>query len=205
MFPETVVQTCMLCISSATRCSSRPGKSTRRAKALRPIYGASSAEAAADALDEFEQGPRDQEYPPIVANWRRKWERVVPFFAFSADVRKIIDTTNAIESLHSQVRKTLRNKGHFPSDEAATKLIYLSSQRRGEIETSAERVTRRQVSTRDTIRRALHARCVKLSNGSHTEIRTRPVASKWHYLCLRSAGPIRTRLECEQVAMQHTL
>ena len=61
-----------------------------------------------------------------MASWRRKWEQVIPFFAFSAEVRKNIYTTNAIESLHSQVRKTIRNKGHFPNDEAAIKLIYLS-------------------------------------------------------------------------------
>lgn len=96
------------------------------AKALRSVYAAASAEAAATALEEFAQGPWGQKYPPIVASWRRKWEQVVPFFAFSPEVRKIIYTTNAIESLHSQVRKTIRNKGHFPSDEAAIKLIYLS-------------------------------------------------------------------------------
>ena len=56
----------------------------------------------------------------------RKWAQVIPFFAFSPEVRKIIYTTNAIESLHSQVRKTIRNKGHFPSDDAAIKLIYLA-------------------------------------------------------------------------------
>ena len=59
-------------------------------------------------------------------SWRRRWEEVIPFFAFSPEVRKIVYTTNAIESLHSQVRKAIRNKGHFPNDEAATKLIYLA-------------------------------------------------------------------------------
>ena len=69
---------------------------------------------------------KGRKYPAIAASWRRKWEAVIPFFAFSAEVRRIIYTTNAIESLHSQVRKSLRNKGHFPSDEAATKLIWLA-------------------------------------------------------------------------------
>ena len=96
------------------------------AKELKPIYVAPGAEAAAAALDAFEEGAWGQKYPPIVASWRRKWEQVIPFFAFSPEVRKIIYTTNAIESLHSQVRKTIRNKGHFPSDDAATKLIYLA-------------------------------------------------------------------------------
>lgn len=126
VFPETVVQTCIVHLLRYSMQFASWKERKAIAKALRPIYAASSAETAAKALDEFEQGPWGQKYPPIVASWRRKWEQVVPFFAFSAEVRKIIYTTNAIESLHSQVRKTIRNKGHFPSDEAATKLIYLS-------------------------------------------------------------------------------
>jgi len=126
VFPDTVVQTCIVHLLRYSMQFASWKERKAIAKALKPIYGASSAEAAAAALDEFEQGPWGQKYPPIVASWRRKWDEVVPFFAFSAEVRKIIYTTNAIESLHSQVRKTIRNKGHFPSDEAATKLIYLS-------------------------------------------------------------------------------
>src|SRR5210317_641634 len=97
-----------------------------RAKALKPIYAAASADAAAAELDAFEDGPWGEKYPAVTASWRRRWEEVIPFFAFSPEVRRIIYTTNAIESLHSQVRKAIRNKGHFPSDEAATKLIYLA-------------------------------------------------------------------------------
>jgi transposase-like protein len=98
----------------------------RDTQPLKPIYAAPSVEAAAAVLDEFEEGAWGQKYPPIVASWGHKWEQVIPFFAFSPEVRKIIYTTNAIESLHNQVRKTIRNKGHFPSDDAATKLIYLA-------------------------------------------------------------------------------
>ena len=65
-------------------------------------------------------------FPTVAQSWRRHWEQVIPFFAFAPEVRKMIYTTNAIESLHSQVRKSIRNKGHFPSDEAATKLIWLA-------------------------------------------------------------------------------
>ncbi|WP_375199134.1 IS256 family transposase [Cupriavidus metallidurans] len=126
VFPETVVQTCIVHLLRYSMQFASWKERKAIARALKPIYGASSADAAAEALDEFERGPWGQKYPPVVASWRRKWEQVVPFFAFSAEVRKIIYTTNAIESLHSQVRKTIRNKGHFPSDEAATKLIYLS-------------------------------------------------------------------------------
>ena len=93
---------------------------------LKVIYAAASAAAAAAELDRFEAGPHGERYAAVVHSWRRRWEEVIPFFAFSPEVRKILYTTNAIESLHSQVRKAIRNKGHFPSDEAATKLIYLA-------------------------------------------------------------------------------
>ena len=126
MFPDTVVQTCIVHLIRYSMQFASWKERKAIAKALRPIYGAVSADAAAAALDEFEQGHWGQKYPPVVASWRRKWGQVIPFFAFSAEVRKNIYTTNAIESLHSQVRKTIRNKGHFPNDEAAIKLIYLS-------------------------------------------------------------------------------
>ena len=126
VFPKTVVQTCIVHLIRYSMQFASWKERKAIAKALRPIYGATSAEAAAAALDDFEAGTWGKKYPPIVASWRRKWSEVIPFFAFSTEVRKIIYTTNAIESLHSQVRKTIRNKGHFPNDEAAIKLIYLS-------------------------------------------------------------------------------
>jgi putative transposase len=90
------------------------------------VYRASDAEAARHALDAFDAGPWGLKYPPIAASWRRRWEEVIPFFTYLADLRKIIYTTNAIESLHMQLRKIIKTRGHFPSDEAATKLIYLA-------------------------------------------------------------------------------
>lgn len=96
------------------------------AKALKPIYQAESAEQAAHRLEEFDAGEWGEKYPAIAQAWRRKWEQVIPFFAFAPEVRRIIYTTNAIESLNSQVRKAVRNRGHFPNDRAATKLIYLA-------------------------------------------------------------------------------
>ena len=87
---------------------------------------APSAEAAALALDEFEASAWGQRFPTVVAAWRRAWDRVIPFFAFPPAVRKLIYTTNAIESLHSQLRKIIKTRGHFPSDDAATKLIWLA-------------------------------------------------------------------------------
>ena len=126
VFPQTVVQTCIVHLIRYSMQFASWKERKAIAKDLKPIYAAPSAEAAAAALDTFEEGPWGRKYPPIVASWRRKWAQVIPFFAFSPEVRKILYTTNAIESLHSQVRKTIRNKGHFPSDDAAIKLIYLS-------------------------------------------------------------------------------
>ena len=71
-------------------------------------------------------GPWGEKYPGIARSWRSVWEQVVPFFAFSAPIRRAIYTTNAIESLNSTVRRAIRTRGHFPNDRAATKLIYLA-------------------------------------------------------------------------------
>ena len=96
------------------------------AAALRPIYAAASAEAAQAALAAFEAGPWGLKYPTIVQSWRRAWEHVIPFFAFPPEVRRVIYTTNAIESVNARLRKIIKTRGHFPSDDAATKLIWLA-------------------------------------------------------------------------------
>ncbi len=80
---------------------------------------------AEKALADFET-EWGQKYPSIVPSWRRAWQEVIPFFAFPPEVRKIIYTTNAIESLNRVIRKTTKTRGSFPTDEAATKLIYLA-------------------------------------------------------------------------------
>jgi putative transposase len=126
VFPDTVVQTCIVhLIRNSTRLAAWKDRKAL-AQALRPIYQADHAEAAEQALSDFENGPWGQRFPTIAQSWRRNWAHVIPFFAFPAPVRQMIYTTNAIESLHSGVRKSIRNKGHFPSDEAATKLIWLA-------------------------------------------------------------------------------
>jgi putative transposase len=94
------------------------------AGALKTVYRAANAEAASSELEAFEQGPWRRKYPAIGQSWRRNWEAVIPFFSFPAEARKIIYTTDAIESLNASVRKAVRDKGHFPSDQAATKLIW---------------------------------------------------------------------------------
>ena len=93
--------------------------------ALRAIYQAKDAAAGEAALDAFETSAWGQKYPAIMQSWRRVWDRVIPFYAFPEGVRRIIYTTNAIEALNSKLRRAVRTRGHFPSDDAAAKLIYL--------------------------------------------------------------------------------
>ena len=126
VYPECIVQTCIVHLIRYSLQFASWKERKPLAKALKVIYAAASAEAAAAELDRFEAGPYGERFAAVVHSWRRRWEEVIPFFAFSPEVRKILYTTNAIESLHSQVRRAIRNKGHFPSDEAATKLIYLA-------------------------------------------------------------------------------
>jgi len=126
VFPDTLVQTCIVHLirNSLQLAAWKDRKGL--AQALKSIYQADHVEAAERALSAFESSPWGERFPTVAQSWRRNWDQVIPFFAFAAPVRKIIYTTNAIESLHSGVRKSIRNKGHFPSDEAATKLIWLA-------------------------------------------------------------------------------
>ena len=126
VFPLTSVQTCIVHLTrfSLSFCGWKERKQV--AEALRSIYRAETAQAAEARLAEFEAGIWGKKYPMIAQSWRRNWEQVIPFFAYPSEIRKMIYTTNAIESLHMQLRKVLKNRGHFPSDEAATKLIYLA-------------------------------------------------------------------------------
>jgi putative transposase len=126
VFPQTVVQTCIVHLIRYSMSFASWKERKTIAAALKPIYRAESAEAAAEALEAFDAGAWGRKYPNIAASWRRNWTAVIPFFVFSADVRRIVYTTNAIESLNSRVRRSVRSKGHFPNDQAATKLIWLS-------------------------------------------------------------------------------
>jgi len=125
VWPTTTVQTCVVHLirNSIRYCSWKDRKTVT--KALKPIYQAASIDAAADALVEFELEWGDR-YPAIVDLWRRNWERFTPFLAFDAAIRKIIYTTNAIESLNYQLRKVTKTRGHFPTDDAALKILYLA-------------------------------------------------------------------------------
>ena len=95
------------------------------ATALKAIYQAVDAAAAEKALANFAASPWGQKHPPIAPVWRRQWTQVIPFFAHPVEIRRVLYTTNAIESLHMQLRKALKIRGHFPNDDAALKLLYL--------------------------------------------------------------------------------
>jgi putative transposase len=125
VFAKTVVQTCIVHLLRYSMQFASWRERRKIAAALKPIYQAASAAAARERLEDFERGPWGQKYPAMANSWRRNWEQVIPFFAFAPELRKIIYTTNAIESLNAQVRKAVRIRGHFPSEEAATKLIWL--------------------------------------------------------------------------------
>jgi len=96
------------------------------AAALRPIYTAPTIEAAETELLAFADSDLGRKYPATVATWENAWERFIPFLAFPPELRKIIYTTNAIESLNFQLRKIIKNRGHFPNDDAAIKLLWLA-------------------------------------------------------------------------------
>jgi transposase-like protein len=126
VYPETTLQTCIVHLirNSLDYVSWKERKAL--AAAIKPIYKAASAEAALAELDAFEDGPWGQKFPTVVASWRRAWTHVIPFFAFPPAIRKVIYTTNAIESVNAQLRKIIKTRGHFPSDDAASKLIWLA-------------------------------------------------------------------------------
>ena len=125
VYPQTAVQ---LCVVHMVRHSlNYVSWKMRKAVAadLRSVYAATTLEAARAALDAFEQ-QWGSDYPPIVQSWRRNWDRITPFFDYPPEVRRIIYTTNAIESVNMSLRKITKNRGSFPSDEALLKLFYLA-------------------------------------------------------------------------------
>lgn len=126
VFPATTLQTCIVHLirNSLDYASWKERKAL--AAAIKPIYTAANAEAALAELDAFEQGPWGQKFPTVVGAWRRAWGHVIPFFAFPPQIRRVIYTTNAIESINARLRKIIKTRSHFPSDDAATKLLWLA-------------------------------------------------------------------------------
>ncbi|XKH03348.1 IS256 family transposase [Kytococcus sedentarius] len=125
-WPDSMVQTCVVHL---IRASMRFVSYTDRKKvaaALRPVYTASSQDAAAAALEDFAASELGTKYPSTVATWQAAWDRFTPFLAFPPMLRRVIYTTNSIESLNYQLRKVTKARGHFPSTEAAVKLLWLA-------------------------------------------------------------------------------
>jgi putative transposase len=125
VFPQAQVQTCIVHLirHSLAFVSYKDRKAV--AAALKVIYRAKDAEAGHAALDDFAEGQWNKKYPAIAPAWRRAWTEVIPFYAFPDEVRKIIYTTNAIESLNAKLRRAVRARGHFPTDDSAMKLLFL--------------------------------------------------------------------------------
>ena len=126
VFPATTLQRCVVHLIRNSLDFASWKERKLLAAALKPIYTAPSAEAAAAELDAFEAGPWGRKFPTVVAAWRRACDRVIPFFAFAPSIRRVIYTTNAIESINARLRKIIKTRGHFPSDDAAAKLIWLA-------------------------------------------------------------------------------
>lgn len=126
VYPEALVQTCVVHLIRNSLAYASIKERRLLSAALKTIYRAATEEDAAAALDAFEAGEWGRKYPAIPRAWRRQWEQVIPFFAFSEPIRRAIYTTNAIESLNSTVRRAVKAHGHFPNDRAAMKLIYLA-------------------------------------------------------------------------------
>jgi putative transposase len=125
-WPQTVVQTCVVHLIRASMRFISYSDRKAVAAALRPIYTAATEAAAVQELDIFESSKWGTKYPATVRVWRDAWQRFIPFLEFPPPVRKIIYTTNSIESLNYQLRKIIKNRGHFPNDEAVVKLLWLA-------------------------------------------------------------------------------
>jgi len=125
-WPEAMVQTCTVHLIRASMRFVSYGDRRAVAAALKPVYTAPTVEAAETELLAFADSGLGRRYPATVQAWERAWERFIPFLAFPPEVRKIIYTTNAIESLNYQLRKIIKNRGHFPGDDAVIKLLWLA-------------------------------------------------------------------------------
>ena len=125
-WPDALIQTCVVHLIRASMrfvsYSDRKGV----AALLRPIYTAPDEDAALAALAAFADSRLGKKYPAAVATWENAWERFTPFLAFGPALRRVIYTTNSIESLNYQLRKIIKNRGHFPSDDAVVKLLWLA-------------------------------------------------------------------------------
>jgi len=125
-FPRTTLQTCIVHLirQSLEYASWRDRRAL--AAALKTLYTAPSEDAARAALESFEASPLGHRFPTVSAAWRRAWTHVVPFFVFPPAIRRLLYTTNVLENVNRQLRKIIKTRGHFPNDDAATKLLWLA-------------------------------------------------------------------------------
>jgi len=125
IFPQAQVQTCIVHLVRASLNYVGWKERKQVAAALKTVYRAATVEEAEQRLAQF-AAQWDSKYAPIAALWRRPWPQVIPFFAFPAEIRKVIYTTNAVESLNMILRKALKPRVAFPSEDAALKVMYLA-------------------------------------------------------------------------------
>src|SRR5699024_8511446 len=123
---DSMVQTCVVHLIRAAMRVVAYSDRKKVAKAVKPVYTAPSEDIARKALAEFEASELGQKNPYAAPTWAHSWERFIPFLQFPPMLRKVIYTTNSIESLNFQLRKVTKNRGHFPSTEAAVKLLWLA-------------------------------------------------------------------------------
>jgi putative transposase len=126
IWPAAIVQTCIVHLIRASMRYSSKKHITALLAALRPIYQAPTVAAAETALEAMEAGEIGQRYPAIPRSWRAAWDEFTPFLAYPPEIRKVLYTTNMIESLNARLRKATRNRGAFPSEQAALKTLYLT-------------------------------------------------------------------------------
>jgi len=128
VFPQAWVQTCIVHQIRASLRYVNYKDRRQVAAALKPVYTAANADDALIELERFDEqwGAR---YPMIADAWRRDWEHITPFLALPDELRRVVYTTNTIEAMHRQIRKAIKTRGHFPDEQAATKLIYLAIER----------------------------------------------------------------------------
>lgn len=125
-YPQTTLQTCIVHLIRHSLAYANYRDRQRLADALKTIYTAPTEDAARAALDTLEASPLGRQFPNVIAAWRRAWTHVVPFFAFPPTIRRVLYTTNALENIHRQLRQIIKTRGLFPTDEAATKLLWLA-------------------------------------------------------------------------------
>ncbi|SNR97820.1 Transposase (or an inactivated derivative) [Blastococcus mobilis] len=137
VWPQTVVQTCIVHLVRASLRWVNYKDRKKVAALLRTVYSAPTEAAARAELDALADSEFGRDNPAVIRRWRDSWERVIPLFDFAPEVRKVIYTTNMIESINSQLRRATRNRGHFPSDDALVKVLYLACKEMGRTTTRA--------------------------------------------------------------------